>query len=386
MVNPYAGLTFNTNFSTAYEFNDLLIDIENTQSFDDVIVTGARQIVVKSKGEVHRLKPVVSPSSIEVIVNHIGGGQNVYGDIKAQKLFEPSYQITDEKAGKVYRYRVASAACSGGRSKQVQVVLRSISSVIPSLEFTKLDQSDYEHIVSGPGLVIISGETGSGKTTTMASIIGELIRRDHERPRHKVIKTYEQPVEYLFDGLVKEQVNAYGDCSIEITQHEIGLDIATFEDALKNALRSNPDIIILGEAREYTTIRFALQMAMSGHLVFITTHAKGVLNTVNRLVSSFPEALQSSARSMFTTSTKMIISQQLIPGVDSQVPLRETLKINDSDQRHFGSVASDSLQNTFAHFFGERGQNFYQHATELHSNGLITDEGLKMIQLLESGK
>ncbi|HWB21717.1 MAG TPA: PilT/PilU family type 4a pilus ATPase [Gaiellaceae bacterium] len=149
------------------------------------------------------------------------------------------------------------------------------------------------------GLVLVTGATGSGKTTTLAAMIDHI-----NRTRRSHIVTIEDPIEVLHDD--QESI---------VNQREIGLDTESFEQALRRALRQDPDTIMIGELRDAETAQTALQAAESGHLVFSTLHTVDAAETIARLVEFFPEAKQQQIRSILAGVLRGVISQRLLPGL-----------------------------------------------------------------------
>ena len=150
------------------------------------------------------------------------------------------------------------------------------------------------------GLVLVTGATGSGKSTTLASFINEIneTRRGH-------IVTIEDPVEY---------VHRTRQCLV--TQREVGKDTATFSEALRRVLREDPDIVLIGEMRDLETIRAALTIAETGHLTFGTLHTSTAVHTVTRIVSAFPASEQELVRTQLAGSLRYVLCQQLLPTAD----------------------------------------------------------------------
>lgn len=152
------------------------------------------------------------------------------------------------------------------------------------------------------GLVLVTGVTGSGKSTTLASIISEI-----NHTRHKHILTIEDPIEFVHKS-AKSIVN----------QRSIGQDTFSFANALRAALREDPDIILVGEMRDMETIEIALHAAETGHLVFSTLHTLDAKETVNRIISTFPVEEQNRIRITLASVLKGVISQRLVPTVDKK--------------------------------------------------------------------
>ena len=151
------------------------------------------------------------------------------------------------------------------------------------------------------GLVLFSGVTGAGKTTTLAMIINLL----NQEGGHRII-TVEEPIEYLFPATANSIV----------TQREVGHDVESFADGLKFGLRQDPDVILVGEIRDRDTAQMALSAAETGHLVFSTLHTRDAKGAISRFVDLFPQTAQTDVRSQLSLSLRAVISQHLLPSVD----------------------------------------------------------------------
>lgn len=178
--------------------------------------------------------------------------------------------------------------------------LRIIPLKIPTMEELRLPKVASDLARQPRGLVLVTGPTGSGKSTTLASMI-DLI--NHERSCH--ILTLEDPIEYLHKH----------DKSI-VNQREIGSDSHSFSNALRAALRQDPDVILVGEMRDLETIGIALTAAETGHLVFSTLHTLGAAKTIDRIIDVFPPHQQQQIRIQFASTIQGIISQQLLQKTD----------------------------------------------------------------------
>ena len=180
------------------------------------------------------------------------------------------------------------------------MVLRQIPNTLLTLEQIGLPPSLKDLLFRPRGLVLVTGPTGSGKSTTLASMINII---NEERDVH--IITVEDPVEFYHDH--KKSL---------VIQREIGTDVATFEEALKRALRQDPDVILVGEMRDLETMEAAVSAAETGHLVFATLHTTGAARTVDRIVDAFPTNQQAQIRTQLASSLLAVISQVLLPRID----------------------------------------------------------------------
>ena len=181
-------------------------------------------------------------------------------------------------------------------------VLRRVESQIPNMDQFNLPQSLYDVVDMHKGLVLVTGPTGSGKSTTLAAIINEI-----NKTRSANIITVEDPVEFI-----------HKDNRSIVSHREVGKQTKTFAAALKAALREDPDVILVGEMRDLETVSLALTAAETGHLVFGTLHTSGAPSTINRIIDVFPPEQQAQIRAQISTSLKMVVTQRLFKTKDGQ--------------------------------------------------------------------
>ena len=181
-------------------------------------------------------------------------------------------------------------------------VCRRVESKIPDMEQFNLPQALYDIVDFHKGLVLVTGPTGSGKSTTLAAIVNEI-----NKTRNANIITVEDPVEFIHTD------------SKSIESHrEVGKQTQSFAAALKAALREDPDVILVGEMRDLETVSLALTAAETGHLVFGTLHTSGAPSTINRIIDVFPPEQQAQIRAQISTSLKMVVTQRLFKTKDGQ--------------------------------------------------------------------
>lgn len=224
-----------------------------------------------------------------------------------ESMLEPRQKEILEKNGEVDfayansdigRFRVNAFKQRGSYA----AVLRIVATEIPSPEQLGVPMSVLELTKKKRGLVLVTGPTGSGKSTTLASMIDVI---NHQRNEH--IITLEDPIEYLHRH----------NRSI-VNQREIGLDTESYGKALRVALREDPDIILVGEMRDFDTISTAITAAETGHLVFSTLHTIGAAPTIERIVDVFPAHQQNQIRGQLASVLEAVISQQLLPTIDGK--------------------------------------------------------------------
>ncbi len=179
------------------------------------------------------------------------------------------------------------------------VVIRLVGETIPAPDKLGIPNSVLELIHKRRGLVLVTGPTGSGKSTTLASLVDQI----NQQYAYNII-TLEDPVEYLH--LHKRSI---------VNQREVGTDTQTFSNALTSALREDPDVILVGEMRDLDTIATAITAAETGHLVFSTLHTIGAASTIDRIIDVFPPYQQGQIRSQLSLVLEGVVSQQLIPTI-----------------------------------------------------------------------
>ncbi|MEM7198685.1 MAG: PilT/PilU family type 4a pilus ATPase [Planctomycetota bacterium] len=196
------------------------------------------------------------------------------------------------------RFRVSVLTQKGQRA----VVMRLIPQKLLSLEQIGLPESVRELLWLRRGMILVTGPTGSGKTTTLATLIDWI---NHNRDVH--IVTVEDPIEYYHTHQQSQ-----------ITQREVGTDVPTFAEAMRRVLRQDPDVILLGEMRDLETTSAAISAAETGHLVFGTLHTTGSARTVDRIIDQYPTDQQEQIRSQLAVALVAVISQILVPTADGK--------------------------------------------------------------------
>jgi len=230
---------------------------------------------------------ILMPGDINKIVDHYLDGPK-RSRLVEDKVIDFSYSIP-----KLGRFR-----CNIYRQRSTYAMaVRALPLEVPKFDTLGLPEIVKSFTQKSKGLVLVAGATGSGKSTTLASMVNMI----NERYNYHVI-TIEDPLEYLHKH--KKSM---------ITQREIGEDAHSFASALKSALREDPDVIMVGEMRDMETISIALSAAETGHLVLSTLHTIGAVKSIDRILDSFPTNQQNQVRSQLSTVLEGVVSQQLLP-------------------------------------------------------------------------
>lgn len=234
------------------------------------------------------------------------------------------------------------------------VALRYLPVTIPEIEDLHLPKLATTLTTLKQGFVLVVGPTGHGKSTTIAALINRI---NKERPVH--ILTIEDPIEFVFPK-----------SKAVVSQREMHLDTHSWDLALRSALREDPDVVFIGEMRDYETIAAALTIAETGHLVFATLHTNNAAQTVDRIVDVFPEEAKSQARLQLSNTLEAVISQRLLPKIDGgRVPAVEVL------------VSTSAVKNVVREGKSHLIDNIIQTSAEV---GMQTLEG-SLAQLVKNG-
>lgn len=275
-------------------------------------------------------------------------------DFRVNKFYDSSFESNGSRFRAHYHFIRGRMACA----------LRAVPVMIPKFESLCLPNVVKSFAQLKNGLVLVTGTTGSGKSTTLASMISDI---NHSQSKH--IITVEDPVEF-----------EYKNARCIISQKQVGDDVTSFSEAVRGAMREDPDIILLGEMRDLDTISNALTMAETGHLVFGTLHTKNAAETIDRIIDVFPPTQQQQVRVQLSTTLRGVIGQTLVRRVQGgRVPLCEVMVVTDAikavirDSRNTGgaSTINDAIQTNHQKLGS---QTYYQSAASLIKKGLINFE------------
>lgn len=274
----------------ALEMNDLLQLVIDEGASDLHLAVGVAPTLRIHGSMVNLDTDPLAPEDTERLMKAITSGAN------QQKVREQGGADFGFAFGDLARFRVSVLKQKG----HIGLVLRTIPNDLLPLEVIGLPPSIKDLLFKPRGLILVTGPTGSGKSTTLASMINII---NEERDCH--IITVEDPIEFY---------HQHKKCVV--TQREIGVDVPSFSEALRRALRQDPDVIMVGEMRDLETIEAAITAAETGHLVFGTLHTTGAAETVDRIVDAFPTNQQAQIRTQLAAGLVAVISQVLMPRHD----------------------------------------------------------------------
>src|SRR6266850_1097476 len=332
--------------------------LDSQPEVSDLLFTVDKPLQVESFGE---LRPVQCDPTIErltpfqtemIALNLIGDNQWHIGDLLRHGSCDTAYTLTDKA-----RFRINVFSQRGNCS----IVLRKLNTVIPTLEWLSFPDIIKEVPKEKTGLVLVTGATGSGKSTTLAAVLNEI---NHTKSLH--IVTLEDPVEFIH----KHDQSTFN-------QRELGTDFDSFSNGLRAALRQAPKVILVGEMRDRDTVKIALNAAETGHLVLSTLHTVDAGQTINRILGMFETEEQEQIRARLADTLRWVVSQRLAPRIGggrhalleimgSNLRVQESIRYGEAEGKSFYEIIEASTP------FGWR--TFDSSAMEAYEEGKVSEE------------
>lgn len=301
---------------------DTIIQQAEANRASDIHIAAGVPIRLRIDGKLCNLGDILTPEDCEAIARDAAGAD-----------YEKIAQIGELDMAATYAGHVRCRLNIYRSMRSVCLAIRLLSNKIPKLTDLGLPPvvQDFPHYQKG--IVLVTGETGSGKSTTLASILNEI---NLTRPDH--IITLEDPIEYVYTPQM---------CSVD--QREIGRDTVSYAEGLRAILREDPDVILIGEMRDLDTIETALTAAETGHLVFGTLHTQSAADSVDRLVDVFPEGRQRQIRLQLSMVLQAVLSQQLLPRVEQgRAVACEVMIVNHAIRNLIREGKTPQIENTLA--------------------------------------
>jgi twitching motility protein PilT len=345
MRRPELDYILNTMLESQPEVSDLLFTVDKpfqVESFGDLLP-------VTTDPHIEKLTPFQTET---LALNLIGENQWHIEDLLRRGSCDASYSLADKA-----RFRVNIFS----QRSQYSIVCRKLNTTIPTLEALELPEIIKLLPQEKTGLVLVTGATGSGKSTTLAAVLSEI---NQAKPVHVI--TLEDPVEYIHPH-VKATFN----------QRELGTDFDTFGSGLRSALRQAPKVILVGEMRDRETVSIALSAAETGHLVLSTLHTIDAGQTINRILGMFETEEQEQIRARLADTLRWVVSQRLVPRIGggryalfeimgANLRTQESIRLGESEGKSFYEIIEASFP------FGWR--TFDYSCLEAYEQGKIAEE------------
>jgi twitching motility protein PilT len=337
--------------TAAFSIDDLLEHMVALGASDLHVATGSEP-VIRLNGHLRRVEefPRLTPDDTQRLLYRILSTEQ-------QKHLEINRQIdVSHSIPGLARFRVNVYF----QRESLGAAFRMIPTDLKTLQDLGLPPQLHELATKPRGLVLVTGPTGSGKSTTLAAVIDEI-----NRTRADHIMTIEDPIEFL---------HRHKRCLVN--QREIGPDATSFADALRGALRQDPDVILLGEMRDLETIATALTAAETGHLVFATLHTQDAPSTVDRLIDVFPASQQEQVRVQIASTLQGVVTQTLLPTLDGRgrVAACEILLPDDAVRNLIRQGKVEQIYSVMQTGTNKGMQTLEQAFVELIARGLVTQQ------------
>jgi len=318
----------------------------------DIFIVAGGKVSYKINGKIQAMDDVrILPDDTRTLIAEIYGMAG-----RSMEIYE---RIGDDdfsfaKAG-LARFRVNAYRQRGSMA----AVIRVVAFEIPSYQEMRIPEEVMRIADQQHGMVLISGTAGSGKSTTQACIIDKI---NHSRNAH--IITLEDPIEFL-----------HRNNTCIISQREIAIDTDNYLSALRACLRQAPDVIQLGEMRDYETISTAMTAAETGHLLMATLHTKGAVNTIDRIIDTFPSSQQGQIRIQLSMVLNTVVSQQLVPAkAGGLAPVFEVMNMNSAIRNMIRDGKNYQIDNVIQTSASEGMLTMDQSLLRLYQEGIITAE------------
>lgn len=333
------------------DFIPMLQDAVEKKASDIFIVSG---IPVS-----YKLNGVIQPQTDEIILPEISEG-----------MLTEAYKIANRDIGRLHdngdddfsisikglsRFRINAYKQRGS----LAAVIRLVAFDVPEPHEMSIPDIVMDVAEKTKGLVLVTGPAGGGKSTTLACIIDKI-----NKTRNNHIITLEEPIEFLHKN--KKSI---------ISQREIHADTEGYVTALRASLRQSPDVILVGEMRDFETIRTAMTAAETGHLVISTLHSVGAANTIDRIIDVFPPNQQQQIRIQLSQLLQTVISQQLIPTIDGKlIPAFEVMHCNSAIRNMIRESKIHQIDNAIGSFGNEGMIGMDSYLVDLYKKGIINSE------------
>jgi defect in organelle trafficking protein DotB len=323
----------------------------------DVIFQSGRPVLASVHGHLCALTQVwLQPTTLARIATELTTTDSIMSKLYSGQDFDRAITVLEQNSGDRHveaighRFRINVTAGYYEGDVGVQIVCRHIPANPPTVAQNGTEAEIVAESTPAQGAVIVAGETGSGKTTTLAALMRRIL--EQSTPIHGNILSYEAPIEFVFEGVPS--------ASCTVMQHEIGLHLPSFAAGVRNSLRRKPALIMVGELRDMDTVLASVEAAQTGHPIYTTTHANDVAHILRRLTLKFPSDLQLQAFHDVLSSTHLLVSQLLVPKVGGgRVCLREWQVLTDRVRREVARAgmaeAVDTLRTIIAR--GEDGRS-----------------------------
>ncbi len=337
--------------------DDLIMYCVKNQASDISLQTD-RQAYAEIYGIIYPLtQRVLDPADLNAFMTRLYG-VDAAAKLAAARDLDLSYEIKIDRFTRV-RFRVNMTAIQSKGRDAVQITMRVLPSVPPSLVDLGIESEIVDNFAPRQGLVLVTGPTGSGKTTLLAAGMRTLIERGCGK-----ILTYEAPIEFTYDSVTNPQ-------SL-VAQTEIPRHLPSFAAGVRNALRRKPNIILVGESRDRETVSAAIEAGQTGHAVYTTVHTLGVAATLRRMVSVFDPNERAERAAALMETLRLVVTQALVPRLTGgRIAVREWMVFDDSVREELLDMPQERWANRIQQMLPDRGQTMQKSSKIAYEQGQI---------------
>lgn len=358
------------------DMKGLLREMIQRDKLEDIIIAIGDVVKVKSMATIYpATHKKISESELKDFVTEYFSA-SAWSDLSAaREELDDDIEIErypeDPRNREVYRFRVNGVRYRAPFGyKGVVLTMRAISDVVPSFDDLKTPMDIRQNFASLKGLVIIGGETGSGKSTLMHAGIKEMLE-DHSRDL--VIAEYSAPIEYVHDKTDKGFSEIYPQA---VGPHK---DCKTFAQGVRNAVRRNTDVVVVGELRDVETADAVLQAANIGNLVISSVHANSIWQIVRRIANLYDEDVREFKAREMMEETRLMVVQYLAKAGDGRIPVQEILVVDERTREALGRAKWKDFYVVLKECVHKYGQTMQSHAEKLFNSGEITEKTYRLI-------
>jgi defect-in-organelle-trafficking protein DotB len=365
------------NFSI-HELNAMLLAAYDYNTSDITVQTN-EPIWIEVNRELHQFTArKLQDNDVRMFVSHIYG-DNAISILTGGNDLDFRYDVARDRENRIgFRVNATRGYIPGGIG--IQLTLRTIPGTPKTLEELQVTEPEIlENISPIQGMVLVVGVTGSGKSTLLAGAM----RHKLEKEAHRKILTYEAPIEFVYSKIQAASSIIF---QTEVPTHLRAPSSGEEEDSLfaycvRNALRRKPTDILIGEARDTSTIAALIEASLTGHTTYSTVHADSVANTVSRMVLRFPEKSRASVAYNLISVLRLVIAQKLVPRVDGgQVALREYCAFTQSLRAKLLTIPHQNIPLELDKYVRNNKTSMFAAANRAHESNLIDDETFKLFQ------
>lgn len=368
MTSAFQSLLYgNGHFHTSGLEKLFLWCVEN--KVNDLTLQNEEAIICEIDSKKHHItKNRLTLSDMNTIISYLHSPGAV-SEINSGKEIDFAWSLKKDKYT-TYRFRINAKSAQILSDKGYSLSIRVIPNKAPDLYTLNLPQDMLDAFCVKDGMIYVTGPTGSGKTTLIASVIQARLQNPDS---HLKISTFESPIEIVYDDIVKP--------TSVITQNEIGVHMGSFSLGGRNSLRTRSDVVLIGEARDYDTIDAVLNVAMTGPLVYTTCHTNNVSEVPARLINVFPENIKQARLVDMFDNMRMIVTQRLIEAkAGGRIAIQEYLIFNRDIKDRLIDSDLNRITYTMRNIMKTEGHSFLEDLTQKLDADLITPAVFEQIK------